>query len=169
MTVAARLGGPSLSTMRSSVLPAAAILVLLGLVFVLPKRSPSDLADGAHLVPGSAAAGRDVAEALLALPVLEVTEPPAWAMQPDNDAQTRNLDRLAWGGHRTIERARESLARDSEGLAQRLLERLAIVGDRDPTLCSRPWATPTPTPTPKSPESSPNSRVARCRTAASWP
>ena len=61
--------------MRPSLLPTLAILVLLGLVFLLPKRQDDTAAEAGFLLPGSAAAGADVAAMLAQLPRLELAEP----------------------------------------------------------------------------------------------
>jgi len=111
--------------MRVSLVPALIILLLLGLAFLLPRRSSDALGGGPYVLPGSARAGPDVAAALLELPPLDLVEPPGWVLQRGaQDATTRNLDRLAWGGHGSLQAAFDLLTEQPAGLSEEVLARL---------------------------------------------
>jgi hypothetical protein len=119
-------------TMRSSFIPATVILVLLSLVFLLPRRDPGVGQGGDWLLPDSSSAGADVAAALLALPRLDLVDPPAWVRQRGaEDEVLRSLDRLAWGSHDAMQASIATLAKNTEGLAEALLDRLAVLGTAD--------------------------------------
>lgn len=119
-----------------SIVPALLVLVLLGLVLLVPERDAAE-GDSGFVVPGSAAAGRDVATALFTLPALDLTEPPPWATQRGDDEIQRLIDRLAWGNHDAVVRAREQLARHRGQLYPELLSRLRALGHTDPIVTSK--------------------------------
>lgn len=117
--------------MRPSLLPTLAILVLLGLVFLLPKRQDDSAAEAGFLLPGSAAAGADVAAVLAQLPRLELAEPPSWALSRGTDGVLRHLDRMAWGSHAAMVSSRRSLEQQAGSLVPEVLSRLAALGEGD--------------------------------------
>ncbi len=119
--------------MRSPLLPAAVVLLVLGLVFLLPGRDPGSAGPGGpFILPGSAAVGADVAAALLGLPRPELVEPPAWVLQRGGkDPILRSLDRLSWGSHDAIRASVETLEQHPEGLAEEVLSRLTALGESD--------------------------------------
>jgi len=119
------------SSMRPSLLPTLAILVLLGLVFLLPGRRDDAISGAGFLLPGSAAAGADVAAVLAQLPRLELNEPPSWALSRGSDEVLRHIDRLGWGSHAAMVNSRKALERHQGNLAPELLSRLAALGETD--------------------------------------
>jgi hypothetical protein len=123
--------------MRPSLLPTLAILVLLGLVFMLPTRQADPTLEAAFLLPGSAAAGADVAAVLAQLPRLELNEPPSWALAQGSDEVLRHIDRLGWGSHAAMVSSRRALERHRGNLAPELLSRLAALGESDAILVSK--------------------------------
>lgn len=116
--------------MRSFV-PALVLLVLVGLVILLPKRGDRG-AEVPYLLPGTAAVGRDLAAALMALSAPELEEPPGWALSRGDDDVARWLDRLAWGGHLSLGETRQALSAHGGALADRVLPRLEALGSTDP-------------------------------------
>jgi hypothetical protein len=106
------------------VLPTAAILIVLGLVFLLPQRG-----DRAGPSAGGAPAHP--------LPRLELDEPPAWAVQRGSDEILRQLDRLEWGNPMALRAAFEQLEKHRGTLAPELLSRLRALGDARPVLSSK--------------------------------
>ena len=124
--------------MRASLVPAVVILLLLGLVFLLPKRDADGLSGGPFVLPGSAAAGADVAAALLELPSLDLLEPPDWALQRGaQDELARALDRLSWGSHGGLQASVERLEAAPSGLADEVLARLQVASPHDVILVSK--------------------------------
>ncbi|MFT7465000.1 MAG: hypothetical protein ACI9EF_003360 [Pseudohongiellaceae bacterium] len=123
--------------MRPSLLPTLAILVLLSLVFLLPKRQENIPSEAAFLLPGSAAAGADVATVLAQLPRLEMAEPPSWALSRGTDDVLRHLDRMGWGSHAAMVTARRALEQQAGSLIPEVLSRLAVLGEADSILISK--------------------------------
>ena len=123
--------------MRPSLLPTLAILVLLGLVFLLPKRQDDSAAEAGFLLPGSAAAGADVAAVLAQLPRLELAEPPGWALSRGTDGVLRHLDRMGWGSHKAMVSSRRALEQQAGSLIPEVLSRLAALGDGDTILIAK--------------------------------
>lgn len=122
--------------MRPSLIPTLVVLVLVGLVLLVPERD-AGVVGGGPLLPGSAAAGQDVAELLAQLPVLELTEPPAWAQARGIDSLARHLDRLAWGSHSVLLASRQALREDAGKLTELVLVRLQDLGESDPILAAK--------------------------------
>lgn len=99
-------------------IPILLAVLFLFLAYLLPSRGSADTIspEGAFLAP------------------LEVTEPPAWALQRGKDEIVRNLDRLLWGSHSAMVASRDVLRRYGGGeiLAPEILGRLEALGDSDP-------------------------------------
>ncbi|RKY21939.1 MAG: hypothetical protein DRQ55_02630 [Planctomycetota bacterium] len=120
--------------MRTPLLPTLVVLVLVGLVLLLPDRKPSTPAGSGPILPGSAAAGQDLAMLLSQLPQLELTQPPDWAQSRGVDAVARHLDRLEWAGHAVLVSSRQALGREGGKHTDQILARLADLGPNDPIL-----------------------------------
>lgn len=101
--------------MRVSPIPLIVVAVLVGLVYLLPQRG-----------------AERVAAELPRLPVLDVTEPPAWAQSRGTDEVARNLDRIAWGNHDAMVAARRALRPHIGTLRDDVLSRLRALGESDP-------------------------------------
>ncbi|HTE05544.1 MAG TPA: hypothetical protein VK824_05050 [Planctomycetota bacterium] len=104
-----------------SLLPVLAALVLVALIFLLPRR----------------AAETAVAADPLEVAPLALDQVPDWARQRGDDAVMRALDRLAWAGHDALEAGRYTLEAARGTLAPELLRRLDAVGESDPVLASK--------------------------------
>ncbi len=118
--------------MRTSLIPAFVIALLLGLVFLMPKRDSGVGPSGAFLLPGSTAMGADVAGALQGLPRLELLDPPSWVKQRGGqDEVLRSLDRVSWGSHDSIRASIRALEAHGTGFAQEVLSRLDALPDHD--------------------------------------
>ncbi|MGQ0552018.1 MAG: HEAT repeat domain-containing protein [Planctomycetota bacterium] len=123
--VAAETSGFAAPRRTQFLLPVLAVLVLLGLVFILPQRDADTIAPMA------------VASGLAAPDPLTVDEPPAWCLQRGVDPVTRALDRLNWAGHGSLPYTREWLALHCGRLATDLLSRLRTLGEESPVVVAR--------------------------------